>query len=70
MVLIHSCETAARDSTPPRVDEVGVGRRAAPSVPLLILLASVVSVEQDGATPLRSEQAGWEADGTPAVEMV
>jgi hypothetical protein len=49
MVLIHFDPAAARDSIPPNVVAVGLGNRAAPSVPLMILLAFVVSIVEDGA---------------------
>ncbi len=38
------CAAAAADSTPPSVDEVGFGRRAAASVPLVILAAEILGM--------------------------
>lgn len=55
------CATAASDSTPPNVDAVGLGRRAAPKVPEDILLALVVSVEQLVAALDRLAHANVEA---------
>jgi hypothetical protein len=69
MELIHWCVVCASDSTPPRVETVGVGSRPAGRVPELMLLAFVASVLHDAAALLRSPQAGWLALGTPLVEM-
>jgi len=70
MLFIHWWLTAAYDSTPPRAEADGFGSLAAASVPLEMLDALVVSVEQLGAEFDRSPQAGCEDAGTPAVEMV
>ena len=58
MPVMNWCTTGARLSTPPIVDAVGVGRRPEPSVPLLMLLALVVSVVADATKPLMSAAAG------------
>jgi predicted subunit of tRNA(5-methylaminomethyl-2-thiouridylate) methyltransferase len=67
IALIHWCAVAASDSTPPSVDALGFGSRAAASVPLAMFDAFVVSVEQLGAPLLRSPQAGCALDGAPDV---
>jgi hypothetical protein len=57
------------DSTPPSVNAVGLGSRAAFSVPLEIFDAFVVSVVALAARPVMSEAAGCELETTPAVEI-
>ena len=70
MLVRNWCVVAARLSTPPIVDAVGVGNRAEPSVPLLMLAALVVSVVADATKPLMSAAAGCAATGTPLVLML
>src|ERR1700690_81877 len=57
-------------ATPPAgPPPAGAGSLPAPRVPLEMLEAFVASVEQELAAFERSPQAGWVADGTPAVDM-
>ncbi len=70
IVLIHKWLTAASDLTPPSVDAVGAGNRAAGTEPVARLLAFVASVLQLAAESDRSAQAGRVAEGTPEVEIV
>ena len=63
--MSHLCETLAKDSIPPKVDAEGLGRRAAASVPVEMLLALVASVEQLAAESERSAHAGCVAVGVP-----
>ena len=69
MVLIQLWLTAARDSTPPKVEAVGTGNRAAGRAPLEMFAALVVSVLQLGAASDKSPQAGCAFAGTPEVEI-
>jgi hypothetical protein len=50
IVLIHWCVVAASDSTPPSVEALGFGSRAAGSVPEPMFEAFVVSVVAEGAS--------------------
>src|SRR5579863_2357479 len=54
---------------PPKVEAEGFGSRAAPSVPLLMLVALVASVLHDAAAFERSPHAGCAWAGTPRVEI-
>ena len=55
---------------PPRVEDDGFGNLAAGRVPLDMLDALVVSVEQLGAEFDKSPHAGWVDAGTPEVEIL
>ena len=68
--VLMAPDEAVIDATPPGGPPLaGAGSLAAPSVPLEMLDALVVSVEQEVAALDKSPHAGCEAAGTPAVEM-
>ena len=58
MLVRNWCAVGARLSTPPIVDAVGAGNCEGASVPLLMLLALVVSTVAEAAKPLTSPAAG------------
>src|SRR5260221_540477 len=69
MDVMNWCDTAAKDCTPPSVEDEGLGSRAAPSVPLVMLPAFVVSVVALAARPLTRAFGTVPAASEPAISI-
>lgn len=67
-LLIHWCDGAVKDLTPPSVEPVGLGRTDGVSVPLVIFEALVASVVAERASPV-TFAAGMEEVGCKAFTM-
>jgi hypothetical protein len=67
IVVRKLCVVSVMDCTPPSVEAEGTGNRAAGKVPLEMLVATVVSVVADAASPEMSPAAICANAGTPEL---